>query len=69
LQPPNADVPNMGIMVLHARLAEINQQLRDCVASDSGHSRTGANAVSFDQRGHHPNSLGLRNRVHIEHYA
>lgn len=69
LETTNADLANMLVVVLHAGLAEIDEQSGNSISSNSRHSRCRVDAIAFDQSRDDPNPLLFAQRVHIEHYA
>ena len=59
----------MLIVESHTGRAKVNKQLSNGIPCDSGHARSGSDAVTLNQRRHNPNPLLALQRVHIEHYA
>jgi folate-binding Fe-S cluster repair protein YgfZ len=50
----------VGIVVCHARLAKIDEELRDGVPGNASHPRDGAKAISFHKGCYDPDSFLLR---------
>jgi len=69
LQTAHPEIADVLIVIIHTRLAEIDEQFGNSVPSDSRHSRRGADTVSLNQGPYYPDAFLGSERVHIEHYA
>ncbi len=69
LKASDCKVSDTLVVVFHARLAQVNEELGDSVSRHTSHPRCCPNAVAFDQSTNYPDSFVSAKRVHIEHYA
>ena len=62
-------IADMLVVIAHAGLAEIDEQLGDCVPCRTSHARSGADAVPFDEGRYDSDSRRSCHGIHNEHYA